>query len=40
VGGWPGGWPVFGPQAATPEAIDRYLKRLLTANSLAKVFKD
>jgi len=27
-------------QAAPPEAIDRYLKRLLTADSLAKVFKD
>jgi flagellar biosynthesis/type III secretory pathway protein FliH len=27
-------------QAATPEEIDRYLKRLLTADSLAKVFKD
>jgi flagellar biosynthesis/type III secretory pathway protein FliH len=27
-------------QAATPEAIDRYLQRLLTADSLAKVFKD
>ena len=27
-------------QTATPEAIDRYLKRLLTADSLAKVFKD
>jgi len=27
-------------QAASPEAIDRYLKRLLTADSLAKVFKD
>jgi flagellar biosynthesis/type III secretory pathway protein FliH len=27
-------------QAATPEAIDRYLQRLLTADSLAKVFED
>jgi hypothetical protein len=27
-------------QAATPEAIDRYLQRLLTADSLAAVFED
>jgi hypothetical protein len=27
-------------RAASPEAIDRYLQRLLTADSLAKVFKD
>jgi hypothetical protein len=27
-------------QAATPEAIDRYLKRMLTADSLAAVFED
>jgi len=27
-------------QAATPEAIDRYLRRLLTADSLAAVFED
>jgi hypothetical protein len=27
-------------QAATPEVIDRYLRRLLTADSLAAVFED
>jgi hypothetical protein len=27
-------------QAATPEAIDRYLQRVLTADSLAAVFED
>jgi flagellar biosynthesis/type III secretory pathway protein FliH len=27
-------------QAATPEAIDRYLRRVLTADSLAAVFED
>jgi hypothetical protein len=27
-------------KAATPEAIDRYLQRLLTADSLAAVFDD
>jgi predicted transposase YdaD len=27
-------------QAASPEAIDRYFRRLLTADSLAKVFED
>jgi len=27
-------------RAASPEEIDRYLQRLLTADSLAKVFKD
>jgi hypothetical protein len=27
-------------QAATPEAIDRYFQRLLTADSLAAVFED
>ena len=27
-------------RAATPEAIDRYLQRLLTADSLAAVFED
>jgi hypothetical protein len=26
-------------QAATPEALDRYLRRVLTADSLAAVFK-
>jgi hypothetical protein len=27
-------------QTAAPEAIDRYLERLLTADSLAAVFED
>jgi hypothetical protein len=27
-------------RAASPEAIDRYFRRLLTADSLAKVFED
>ena len=27
-------------QAATPEAVDRYLQRLLTADSVAAVFED
>jgi hypothetical protein len=27
-------------QAATPEALDRYLERVLTADSLAAVFAD
>jgi hypothetical protein len=27
-------------EAATPEALDRYLRRVLTADSLAAVFAD